>query len=278
MVGNFPQPLSSSFYIQYIHLFILSSVFSIPMTQFILALCGLPSSGKSMLADAIQTAMKNKIAIVRTDEWRNESYYTDWQPEKEKPVRLAALNMVVKLVNDGKSVIHDDTNYYASMRHELLKIALDNRCAFAVIHVSTPLDVALRWNSERVGTRIPEDVIERINERFDLPGRHYLWDDSIMEVNMADQDIDKVIAEIVESIGELDVANPEPRLVTSAEFERLDVETRRTVAEFLEMHQHLRGNREVSKIRRNVLRKASRRRISVKRIHEMLLDELSRLL
>ena len=248
------------------------------MTQFILALCGLPSSGKSKLADAIKEAMNNEIAIVRTDEWRDESYYTNWEPEKEKPVRLAALNMVKKFINDGKSVIHDDTNYYTSMRHDLFKIALDNRCAFAVIHVSTPLDVALRWNDERAGTRIPNEVIERINKRFDLPGRRYLWDDSIVEVNMAAQNIDKVIAEIVDSIEELDVAVPEPRLVTGTEFERLDVETRRTVAEFLEKHQHLRGNREVSKIRRNALRKASRRRISVSGVKELLLDELRRLL
>jgi len=248
------------------------------MTQFILALCGLPSSGKSKLADAIKEAMNNEIAIVRTDEWRDESYYTNWEPEKEKPVRLAALNMVKKFINDGKSVIHDDTNYYTSMRHDLFKISLDNRCAFAVIHVSTPLDVALRWNDERAGTRIPNEVIERINKRFDLPGRRYLWDDSIVEVNMAAQNIDKVIAEIVDSIEELDVAVPEPRLVTGTEFERLDVETRRTVAEFLEKHQHLRGNREVSKIRRNALRKASRRRISVSGVKELLLDELRRLL
>ena len=248
------------------------------MTQFILALCGLPSSGKSKLADAIKEAMNNEIAIVRTDEWRDESYYTNWEPEKEKPVRLAALKMVKKFINDGKSVIHDDTNYYTSMRHDLFKIALDNRCAFAVIHVSTPLDVALRWNDERAGTRIPNEVIERINKRFDLPGRRYLWDDSIVEVNMAAQNIDKVIAEIVDSIEELDVAVPEPRLVTGTEFERLDVETRRTVAEFLEKHQHLRGNREVSKIRRNALRKASRRRISVSGVKELLLDELRRLL
>jgi len=248
------------------------------MNQFILALCGLPSSGKSILADAIQKAMNSEIVIVRTDEWRDDSYYIDWKPEKEKPVRLAALSMVEKLVNDGKSIIHDDTNYYTSMRHELFKIAIDNRCAFAIIHVSTPLDIALRWNKERAGTRIPDEVIERINERFDLPGRRYLWDDSMLEVNMANQNVDKVIAEIIDSIEELDIAEPEPRLVTITEFERLDVETRQTVSEFLEKNQHLRGNREVSKIRRDVLRKASRRRFSVRKVHELLLDELTKLL
>jgi len=248
------------------------------MTQFILALCGLPASGKSALADTIQKAMDFDVEIVRTDEWRDDSYYTDWTPEKESPVRQAALDRVEKLIADGKSVIHDDSNYYNSMRHELFKIALDNRCAFTVIHVSTPIDVALRWNSERPSTRIPNSVIEQINERFDLPGRRYLWDDSMMEVNMASPEIDVLVDEIVKGIQELEVAmEPEARLVTKTEFERLDVETRRTVSEFLEKHPDLRGNREVSEIRRSVLRRATKRGIPLRAVRELLLEKLIKL-
>lgn len=249
------------------------------MTQFILALCGLPAAGKSALADAIQKALKSDVEIVRTDEWRNDSYYTDWTPEKEGPVRQAALVRVEKLITQGKSVIHDDTNYYNSMRHDLFKIALDNRCAFTVIHVSTPVDVALRWNNERPDTRIPDSVIERINDKFDLPGRRYLWDDSMMEVNMASNEIDTVVVDIVGRIHELEIAaEPEPRLVTNTEFERLDVETRQTVSEFLEKHPDLRGNREVSEIRRSVLKHATQRKIPMRGVHELLLERLYNLL
>ena len=81
------------------------------MNQFILALCGLPAAGKSVLADAIQKALNYDVEIVRTDEWRDNEYYTDWKPEKEKPVRQKALERVKKLAAEGKSVIHDDTNY-----------------------------------------------------------------------------------------------------------------------------------------------------------------------
>ena len=84
------------------------------MTQFLLVLCGLPASGKSALADAIQVEMDSDIEIVRTDDWRDDKYYTDWKPEREKPVRQAALEKTRSLVSSGKSVIHDDTNYYAS--------------------------------------------------------------------------------------------------------------------------------------------------------------------
>ncbi|TFG28116.1 hypothetical protein EU527_17690, partial [Candidatus Thorarchaeota archaeon] len=168
------------------------------MNQFILALCGLPSSGKSTLANAIQRALDFSVEIVRTDEWRDNSYYTNWQPEKEGIVRQKALAMVKRLVTEGKSVIHDDTNYYTSMRHELFETALENGCGFLIIHVSTLVTTALRWNKERPDTRIPDSVIEDIFEKFDNPGRRYLWDNSEMEVDMERDELANVVQEIVE--------------------------------------------------------------------------------
>ncbi|MHA1943752.1 MAG: AAA family ATPase, partial [Candidatus Thorarchaeota archaeon] len=228
------------------------------MNQFILALCGLPASGKSALADAIQKALNFDVEIVRTDKWRDDSYYTDWKPEKERPVRQAALKRVEQLVAEGKSVIHDDTNYYTSMRHELFKIAIESRCGFAIIHVATLVTTALQWNRERADTRIPDSVIEDISERFDLPGSRYLWDNSDLEVDMELQELTSIIPEIIEILEELEPAlKPKPSLITSSEFDRLDIETRLTVSKFLQEHPELRGNRKVSIIRRSVLRTAS---------------------
>ncbi len=249
------------------------------MIQFILALCGLPASGKSALANSVRERMNSETVIVRTDDWRDNSYYKNWRPEKEAPVRAAALNKVKELITQGKNVIHDDTNYYASMRHDLFKIALDNKCAFAIIHVTTPVEVALKWNHERPGTRIPDRVIRRINERFDMPGRRYLWDNAMMDVNMVTEDIDEVVSEVVRGIAELEaVKEPDPQLVTNSEFEKLDVETRRVVSAFLEEHPDLRGNRKVSEIRRNVLSRASQNQIPLKGLHELLHRELMKLL
>ncbi|MHA1485102.1 MAG: AAA family ATPase, partial [Candidatus Thorarchaeota archaeon] len=92
------------------------------MNQFLLALCGLPASGKSSLADAIRVAVRSKgpkVEVVRTDEWRDDTYYSEFVPEKEGEVRQAALARVETLIGKGKSVVHADTNYYNSMRHEL---------------------------------------------------------------------------------------------------------------------------------------------------------------
>ncbi|MBE0527355.1 MAG: AAA family ATPase [Candidatus Thorarchaeota archaeon] len=249
------------------------------MCQFILALCGLPASGKSTLADAIQIALDYNVEIVRTDDWRDDAYYTDWKPEKEKPVRQKALARVKELVAVGKNIIHDDTNYYTSMRHELFKIAIENECGFAIVHVATPVTVALEWNKEREGSRFPDSVIHDIFERFDNPGHHYLWDTSDLEVSLEIQEIDDVVPEILEILEELEPAKePKPRLITIDEFGHLDTATRLTVTEFLQEHPELRGNREVSIIRRRFLHEASERRIPVKEVHELLLVELEKLL
>ncbi len=61
------------------------------MNQFILALCGLPASGKSSLADAIRSTVYSKgleVEVVRTDEWRDDAYYSDFVPEKEGCIQL----------------------------------------------------------------------------------------------------------------------------------------------------------------------------------------------
>ncbi|TFG98191.1 hypothetical protein E4H12_06760 [Candidatus Thorarchaeota archaeon] len=249
------------------------------MHQFILALCGLPASGKSTLADAIQIALDYNVEIIRTDEWRDDEYYTDWKPEKEKPVRQKALAKVRDLVVEGQSVIHDDTNYYTSMRHELFKIAIEYKCGFAIVHVATPVTVALKWNKAREGSKIPDSVIHDIFERFDNPGYHYLWDTSDLEVSLEIQEIDDVVPDILEILEELEPARePKPRLVTSSEFGHLDTATRLTVSEFLQQHPELRSNREVSIIRRSFLRQASERKIPVKGVHELLWVELEKLL
>ena len=249
------------------------------MTQFVLALCGLPASGKSTLADAIWKAVDFDAEIVRTDEWRDDAYYTDWQPEKEGIVRAKALTRVRKLVIEGKNIIHDDTNYYTSMRHELFDIALENKCGFVIIHVTTSVATALRWNRTRSNTKIPDNVIEDISERFDNPGRRYLWDNADFEVDMERDDVETIVQQIAEILYEVEpVMRPQPRLITNTEYERLDTKTRLVVSEFLKEHPELRGNRDVSIIRRDVLRKASESRVPLKRIHTVLRNALSKLL
>ena len=249
------------------------------MNQFILALCGLPASGKSALADIIQEALNAEVVIVRTDDWRDDKYYTDWKPEKEKPVRQMALKQLRNLAAEGKSVIHDDTNYYASMRHELFEVAVENKCGFVIIHVSTPVDTALKWNRAREDSPIPDSVIEDIFERFDYPGQRYLWDNADIEVDMESQNVSIVVPEILEILDNLEpVMKQSPGLIINTEFERLDTETRHIVSKFLQEHPEQRNNKEVSVIRKSVLQECVDREIPAREVRELLWNALSKIL
>jgi len=249
------------------------------MKQFLMVLCGLPASGKTTLAIAIKRAVSPDVEIVTSDEWRDKAYYTDWKPEKEGAVRQTSLKQVHALIQQGKSVIHDDTNYYKSMRHDLYKIALERRCLFTIVHVTTSVETAVLWNAKREHSEINEAIIRKIAERFDSPGGRYLWDYPDIEVDMATNNLDAVTTKIVDLLNSLKIVEePQPVRVTERTGEVIDQITRKAVAEFLTDHPELRGSGEVSIIRRRVLRNALERNISLKEISEIILVELRGLL
>ena len=155
------------------------------MTQFLIALCGITESGKTTFAEKLMKELSKDqdVRIVSTDTWRDESYYSDFKPEYEHVVREKALEKTESYLSDGFSVIHDDTNYYSSMRHELYHLANENTCVFIVVHIATPLNVALEWNNART-SMIPPEVIEKIHEKMDIPGEKYAWDTAKLTINL----------------------------------------------------------------------------------------------
>lgn len=234
----------------------------ISMKQFLLALCGIPASGKSTLAYAIEERIEH-VKVVSTDKWRDDEYYRDFTPKREQMVRRGALEEVRREINAGFSVVHDDTNYYQSMRHELYEIAKDRECVFAIVHVNTSLDIALEWNKKRK-TKIPDEVIERIYERFDRPGKKYTWDQPIMTVNLLVMPVDSIVKDLTERIGTLHpLRGPAyPKIKHHDEGALLDVITRQVVNNFLKEMPTYRQDPRVSKLRKEVLREAKERNLS----------------
>ncbi|MFW9909210.1 MAG: AAA family ATPase [Candidatus Thorarchaeota archaeon] len=245
------------------------------MSQFLLVLCGIPSSGKTSLARAIleQFSSKDCIELVSTDSWRDEQYYSQFEPEKENEVRRKALKMTHSLLQEGKSVIHDDTNYYASMRHELYSIAIKTQCRFGVVYVSTPLKNALDWNAER-GNPVPPEVITRISQRFDTPGKKYAWDRPVFSINLAEQSINDCMSSLTEIIEELNPVSSEVKSQIAKQNE-IDMLTRKVVGKFLKKKPKYQGHPEVSRIRKDVLREAIRKGMSSNEAEDILLKRLA---
>lgn len=224
------------------------------MELFLLALCGIPSSGKTTLARAIKGQFDSgvRLEIVSTDRWRDEDFYSNFRPEKEHTVRNEALENTRKLIQKGVSVIHDDTNYYTSMRHELYDIARKNKTLFAVVHVTTPVELAVQWNMERENP-VPNGVIEKIAERFDVPGSKYAWDRPIATHNLGIDDPNKAGSEIVERIDSLAPIKERTRSSDKTKGDLLDVITRQVVKHFLDENPSMRKNPLVSRERRSLL-------------------------
>ncbi|MFX1367405.1 MAG: AAA family ATPase [Promethearchaeota archaeon] len=227
------------------------------MTQFILALCGIPASGKTVLAKAIKASFPSSrpLEIISTDDWRDDEFHFNFTPELENSVRKAALEKTWILVEKGVSIIHDDTNYYTSMRHELYEIALQYNCGFAVVYVSTPLSDAIRINESR-DRPIPVEVLERINERLDIPGAKYAWDRPISSVNLLETTPIEAAKDIVLKLKGLQPARREKSSFELGLDERLDVTTRRIVNQFLRENPYFRGDPQVSRLRKEILRRA----------------------
>ena len=247
------------------------------MNQFLLVLCGIPASGKTTFAENIQKFVEKElpVRIVSTDYWRDAEYYAEFKPSNEHRVREAALEKTQELLAEGFSVIHDDTNYYTSMRHELIEIAKAKECVFGIIQITTPIKVALKWNTQR-GLMIPEEVIIRIHEKLEDPGTKYAWDRPLAKVDLSESTMSDSAKLVVELVSKLNhIARKEDTQGTSENI--YDVATRKVVSAFLKDQPACRRDPEVFRIRRELLRLAREEEFSKEETEDMLWKRLAKL-
>lgn len=169
--------------------------------QICIIFCGLPSSGKSTLAshlgkaelgeDRLHPMQRVDIDVLRTDFYKGEGIGAIFSPEHEASVRDAKIKEIIANLQQGKSIIDDDMNYFRSMRKEIADACCRLRVHYAILHVDTPLKKCIEWNRQR-GQPIPDEVVEKVAERFDQPGsRSYTWDAAFYTVNLAKTSIEQ---------------------------------------------------------------------------------------
>jgi len=167
----------------------------------------MPSSGKSWFAKSLADSLANQIKtmnikIIDMDKVRSQLFETEFVPENEAFVRETAILETRKLLESNSIVIVDDINYFNSMRHEFRQIALDLSKHFLILYISTPLNICLEWNNKR-NKPLDEKIITDIAEKFDIPGKKYLWDASFDVIDISTDDANKKIIGITDHIREL---------------------------------------------------------------------------
>ena len=223
--------------------------------QFLLILAGLPASGKSNFARFMKKALKStapdfKVKIVDPDSIRKEISSQSFNYEAEYLVRVNNLKLIKDALLQEYIVISDDLNYYISMRHDIKEIAEEFHIPFFIIYISTPIETCLKWNNDR-GTPIPNEVIYRINEKFDTFD-NYSWDKPLALCDFSlinvHESIFSIITQIEMKLGDLDMRTiPSQKTeLTQVSKEKLELITRRIVGKLL-------NNRDFQNLKSKIL-------------------------
>ncbi len=240
--------------------------------RFLIALVGLPASGKSTLANAVKKKMVEKfkinedhISIIDPDLIRSITIENglEFDYTVEPIIRKENLENIRKELEQKKIVISDDLNYYRSMRHDLKLITDSLDIPFFIVYLSTPLKICLEWNKKR-GSTIPDEVIYKIKEKIDKFDR-YNWDFPIYSVDLSvSKNLDEVSDEILniieinlnlleESFQRLKIKKVGEKIENKKR--ELDVLTRKMVSEILKEQRIQFNGKEISNFRKQFINK-----------------------
>lgn len=213
--------------------------------NFIVCLTGLPASGKTTFANILRKAIKKKfntekIILVDPDVIRQVITPSKFDYRSEPEVRKKNIIEIREKLHEGNIVISDDLNYYTSMRHDLKKLSEEFKICFFIIHISTPLEICLKWNKMR-GKPIPNKIIRRINRKFDNFGK-YNWDNPEANFDMSQiQDFNIKLEDVVERImarvintEEISEKEDKESIILNKDNENLDKITRDYVGKLLQ--------------------------------------------
>ncbi|ADG13670.1 L-seryl-tRNA(Sec) kinase [Methanocaldococcus infernus ME] len=145
----------------------------------LIILTGLPAVGKTTFAKNLAKELSNydvDVIVLGSDLIRES--FPRWKEEYEEFIRVSTLKLIEMAIKKYW-VIVDDTNYYNSMRRDLIKICPDN---YAIIYLKAPIEEILKRNEER-GKKVPDKVIKEMSLKFDEPGKKYSWDKPFLVVD-----------------------------------------------------------------------------------------------
>jgi predicted kinase len=134
-------------------------------------LVGIPTAGKSTFSndkkykDYVRVSSDDILQEVAKE--RQQSYNTVFKGNI-RFAQIAMMKVLRKAIEDGKSIIWDQTNLTKKQRRDKLKYIPDYYKKTAVYFVVS-LETALKRNTQRPGKVIPPEILERMIKEYELP-------------------------------------------------------------------------------------------------------------
>jgi tRNA uridine 5-carbamoylmethylation protein Kti12 len=169
------------------------------MPPIIIALIGLPASGKSTFAQNLARKLREArfiVNIIDVDIFRREIMGDQFTPLMEQQViakKWENIDALLEKFSDSVLII-DDMHYLTGMRHAIKERAETLNGLYMAIFFATPMTKCLEWNLVRQNP-VPEAVIENIQSKLDVPGKKYAWDMPAYIVNLIEKNIDNAVDE-----------------------------------------------------------------------------------
>lgn len=160
----------------------------------LLMLKGLPASGKTTYAREL--VEKQGYVRVNKDDLRAMMHNGEWSKGNETEILRVRDNTINAALDDGKSVVVDDTNFAAIHQNTLERVAGRRGAEFEVLFIDTPLEECISRNEKRAN-KVPLNVITEMHGKYIAPLRKTEtpeYDDDLEECIIVD--IDGTLAHI----------------------------------------------------------------------------------
>ena len=136
-------------------------------------LCGLPASGKTAYSKQLAESTNSKY-------YSFDEYPDSCSPRMFNQVKQQMYQDIYDDLRTGYDVVLDDLHTKKVWRENMLSVVQDIQCKKILIVMATPVKECLSRNSTRRGKgRLPDFVIQILNQRYEVPTECEGWDEII---------------------------------------------------------------------------------------------------
>lgn len=138
------------------------------MKPLLIATFGHPGSGKSHFSEKLSKDLH--FAHLRSDEIRHQLFPEPTFSQEEHNVVFGLMNfLAAKLLSTGVSVIYDANSHKKKHRQSLKDITEKESARFALLHIETPLEIAVERAKTREFRPVDRSVVESMHNESEDP-------------------------------------------------------------------------------------------------------------